>query len=121
MEGVRVFKKKIGGIWEEGPPHFFPTRIFRPVPGDWVDAGMSEFPTYKYVGGNSLESIVPWEGDTTSIIELSEWIQNGVPEFVNNLVRINSLWENRGMRLQKMLTSFTSGIMHPKMSMDLLR
>jgi hypothetical protein len=109
MEEIRLFKLFFGGIWEEGPPHVFPIRNFKPVTfengkmlhGEWVDAGMSEFPSFKYVGGKSLESRVPWDGDTTSIIELTKWIENGVDEFENNWIRIYWLWGKQRYELTK--------------------
>ncbi|KAF5194737.1 hypothetical protein FRX31_015676 [Thalictrum thalictroides] len=53
---------------------------------------MTEFLSFKYVGAKSVESNMPWNGETTSIIDIMSWVSEGVPECVGNSCTLFWLW-----------------------------
>ncbi|KAF5175703.1 hypothetical protein FRX31_034710, partial [Thalictrum thalictroides] len=81
LDEVKVFRVLYGGTWEEGPPHLWPVRKYVPqqfrngkvIPPEWVDDGITEFLSFKYVGAKSVESNMPWNGETASIIDIMSW------------------------------------------------
>ncbi|KAF5192766.1 hypothetical protein FRX31_017647 [Thalictrum thalictroides] len=99
MDEDRIFRILYGGTWEEGPPHRFLLKEF--VSNQWIDSGWSEFPTYKYNNAKSVESFIVWNGDKASIIELENWIPNGVPEAFGRKLSLYWLWGKQRYQLLK--------------------
>ncbi|KAF5193974.1 hypothetical protein FRX31_016438 [Thalictrum thalictroides] len=94
MDSDRIFRVLYDGTWEEGPPHMFSFRKF--VRSKWVDVGLSDFPTFKYIGFKSVESSIVWNGDKASIIDLGEFARNGLPlDTVGQNIKLYWLWENK--------------------------
>ncbi|KAF5175358.1 hypothetical protein FRX31_035055, partial [Thalictrum thalictroides] len=84
MDSYRIFRVLYDGTWEDGPPHMFPVR-------KWVDVGLSNFPTFKYIGFKSVESPIVWNGDKASIIDLGEFARNDDVGFTEIIVEFEDI------------------------------
>ncbi|KAF5175366.1 hypothetical protein FRX31_035047, partial [Thalictrum thalictroides] len=100
MDSDRIFRVLYDGTWEEGPPHMFPVRKF--VHSKWVDVGLSDFPTFKYIGFKSVESSIVWNGDKASIKDLGEFARNSIPlDTVGQNINIYWLWGKQRYKFVK--------------------